>query len=304
MKLLAALIILAVTAAGWPVTTGWLKPPARTLAPSSRSVQTVTARQEPPQLTGREQLSLDDAYAVDAETMTPLFAANANRQVPIASLTKLMTSIVALHDLRPEQTVTVGRLPSYDPEDSIIGLKAGERFKVQALLQATLIQSADDAADALAIADAGTQSKFIAKMNRFAAVYGLHHTRFNSTSGLNDDGNYSSAHDLAILGKIAMSSANLRAVAATPSTVIRDQAGRSFALATTDNLLASGQFSGIKTGYTQAAGQCFVGLTLVQGHPVITVVLDSADRFGDTESLRDWIERNWQWPTAKQPLTP
>lgn len=304
MKLLAALIILAATAAGWPITAGWLKPPAGTLAPASRSVQPVIASLQPPQQTGREPLNLPVAYAVDAETMTPLFAADANRQVPIASLTKLMTSTVALHDLRPEQTVTVGNLPSYDLEDSIIGLKPGERFKVQALLQATLIQSADDAADALAIADAGSQSKFIAKMNRFAAAFGLHHTRFNSTSGLNDDGNYSSAHDLAILGKIMLESANLRSIVTTPSAVITDQAGRAFSLTTTDNLLASGQFSGIKTGYTQAAGQCFVGLTTVQGHPVITVVLDSADRFGDTQRLRDWIERNWQWPTAKQPQTP
>lgn len=298
MKLLAALIIMTAAAAGWPLSSGWLQPPARALAPASRVTQPVVPALQPPRQTGQEPLQQSGAaYAVDAGTMTPLYQADANRPVPIASLTKLMTAIVALHDLRPAQTVSIGRLPAYDPEDEIIGLKPGERFKVQALLQATLIQSADDAADALAIADAGSQAKFIAKMNRFAAVYGLRHTHYNSTSGLNDTGNYSTARDLAVLAKIFISSPGLKGITETASATISDEAGRQFNLVTTNGLLASGQFSGIKTGYTQAAGQCFVGLTAIQGHPVITVVLHSADRFGDTQSLRGWIERNWQWPT-------
>ena len=304
MKLLAALIILAASGLGMPLGSSWLKPAVHTLAPASRAVEPVSPSQLPPQPRGNEGLILSGAaYAVDADTMTPLYASEASQQVPIASITKLMTAVVALHDLRPEQTIKIGTLPAYDAEDATIGLKAGEQFRVKDLLQALLIPSADDAADSLAIADAGTTTKFIAKMNRFAAAYGLRHTRFNSASGLNDQGNYSSAHDLAIIGKIFISSPTLRQIAATQHAIISDAAGRQFNLATTDDLLATGLFSGIKTGYTQAAGQCFVGLTTISGHPVITVVLHSADRFADTRALHDWIERNWQWPPANKTAT-
>jgi D-alanyl-D-alanine carboxypeptidase (penicillin-binding protein 5/6) len=305
VKLIAIIMILLASGLGLPIKSSWLKPAVHTLAPPSQAVSSISPALLPPTQTGQQPLTLSGvAYAVDAETMAPLYAAGQNQQLPIASLTKMMTAIVASHDLRPDQTVKVGQLPVYDPEDQISGFKAGEQFKVKDLLQATLIESADDAADSLALADAGSLPKFIAKMNRFAAAYGLRHTHFASASGLNDQGNYSSAHDLAILAKILLSNSNLQAIAATSHTTIAEASGRQFNLVTTNDLLATGLFSGIKTGYTQAAGQCFVGLTNIGGHPVITVVLHSSDRFADTRALHDWIERNWQWPSPVTPQTP
>jgi D-alanyl-D-alanine carboxypeptidase len=76
---------------------------------------------------------------------------------------------------------------------------------------------------------------------------------------------------------------------------ISDQSGRVYDLKAIDELLQNGAFTGIKTGYTVAAGQCFVGLTSIAGHPVITVLLNSPDRFGETQALADWIGKTYTW---------
>jgi D-alanyl-D-alanine carboxypeptidase (penicillin-binding protein 5/6) len=80
----------------------------------------------------------------------------------------------------------------------------------------------------------------------------------------------------------------------TNATII-SSAGRRFDVTNTDTLLSGGNFYGIKTGYTLAAGQCFLGLTRINGHEVVTVILGSSDRFGASQALAGWIDRNWQW---------
>jgi D-alanyl-D-alanine carboxypeptidase (penicillin-binding protein 5/6) len=112
---------------------------------------------------------------------------------------------------------------------------------------------------------------------------------------LNDINNAASAQAVAQISQFILRNPSLRELVGTGATSIRSQQGRVLNLAPTNQLLQSGRFDGIKTGYTLAAGQCFVGLTTVQGHEVITVILGSSDRFGDTLLLTNWINRNYIW---------
>ncbi len=235
------------------------------------------------------------AYAVDAATMTPLYAQNQTTPRAIASITKLTAMIVVLGDHKLSDQVTVGKLPTYDPADETLGLTQGQVFSVDALVKAALIPSDNDAADALAIYDAGSRSAFIAKMNAKLAQWGINGAHFSSVEGLTDAGNYANAIALAKIGKLALTNPTIASLVRTPYATISDSAGQTYRLKSSDNLLASGQFYGIKTGYTDAAGQCFVGLAHVNGHDVITVVLHSNDRFGDTSRLLNWIQGAWQW---------
>ncbi len=236
-------------------------------------------------------------FALDATTGVPLAAHNADVQRPIASITKLATALVILHDHSLNEEVTVPTLPTYAPDDEVIGLKAGEQFTIRELMTALLVQSADDSADALALADSGTRTAFVAKMNRLMQLWGVTGAQFSNPSGLINTGNIISARAVAKIAQLALRNSTVRQLIDTQAATIHDSAGRSFNLYTTNQLLQTGQFQGIKTGYTGAAGDCFAGLTTIQGHQVITVVLGSQSRFSDTLKLTDWINQNYQWQT-------
>jgi D-alanyl-D-alanine carboxypeptidase (penicillin-binding protein 5/6) len=164
------------------------------------------------------------------------------------------------------------------------------------LLAAMLIASDDDAADALALADSGSLAAFSNQMNSIPPRWGIDHTHFSNASGLTDKANYASARSLAQLASLLIQNPTAQRLVASPAATITDAAGQSYSLKSTDDLLQSGAFTGIKTGYTPAAGQCFVGLaTTPDNHQVITVVLGSGDRFGDTQKLLTWIEDNYTW---------
>ncbi|HVE81161.1 MAG TPA: serine hydrolase [Candidatus Dormibacteraeota bacterium] len=256
-----------------------------------------TATTPVPVKSGTEPLQLGAAsvYAIDVQTGQALFGKQPNDKRAIASVTKMATAlaIIKRHDLK--KTVTIPPLPAYKPEDHIIGLKPGQQFTMGDLLAALLVASANDAADALAIIDSGSQEAFADTMNTVPKQWGVEGTNFNNPSGLVDEGNYATAKSLAQMGGLLIQNQTARSLVGTRQQAIYAASGQRYDLATTDQLLAGGKFKGIKTGYTPAAGQCFVGLTETRGHEVITVVLGSTDRFGETAKLAGWIERNYTW---------
>ncbi|HSX01054.1 MAG TPA: serine hydrolase, partial [Candidatus Saccharimonas sp.] len=223
------------------------------------------------------------------------YAQAPDQQRPIASVTKLITALVILSRHRPDETVTIGQLPAYPSDAELVGLQPGERYQLGDLVGAALVISANDAADALALYDSGTITKFAAQMNLKMSAWGISGTRFTNPSGLQDDGNYATAAALARISQLALANPFIKSTITQTSATFSSTAGRVLTGPSTNKLLATGQFYGIKTGYTQAAGQCFVGLARVGGHDVITVVLGSADRFGTTQELVNWISRNYQW---------
>jgi serine-type D-Ala-D-Ala carboxypeptidase (penicillin-binding protein 5/6) len=239
--------------------------------------------------------SATGALALDAATCTVLYSKNPGQQLPIASVTKMITALVILSRHTPDELAKLPALPAYQTADERIGLAEGETYRIGDLVEAALINSANDAADALALYDSGSLPKFSAVMNAKMGEWGITGTHFTNPTGLVDQDNYATPEALAKIAGLALTSPFIRATILKTESSITSTTGRVIPLVTTNKLLATGQFYGIKTGYTPAAGECFVGLTRFQGHEVITVILGSGDRFGATQSLTNWISRTYQW---------
>jgi D-alanyl-D-alanine carboxypeptidase (penicillin-binding protein 5/6) len=206
---------------------------------------------------------------------TVLAASGAQARLPIASITKLMTVLVALEHLRLDDIVTI-RADAARVGESRIPLRRGDRLTVRDLVKAALIQSANDAADALADAAAGGDtSRFVQWMNAKARRLKLRETTFVRPDGLDAPGHLSSARDVLRLAEIAMHNRAIRKTVAERSDTIAG--GR--VLHTWNDLL--GVFPGlvgVKTGHTSAAGWCEVAAARRSGYTIYAVVLGSPTR--------------------------
>lgn len=304
MKLLAGLALVVAQALGLA---GQLSPNFHhrlttqiTSAPSSHHGVLARSTLRPvalPVQTSNPPLNLGapSAIAVDATTMQVLYAKDAGSRRPIASITKLAAALVLLSQHAPDETVTIPDLPTYRTDDAVIGLHAGESFRLGDLVQALLIPSAGDAADGLAVWDSGSTAAFTTKMNAMMKQWHIDNVHFSNPSGIVDDDNYATATALTRLGQLALASTTIKQTVSLRQTSITSTAGKVYSLQSTNDLLANSGYHGIKTGYTAAAGGCFIGLVTINGHEVITVVLGADDRFADTRAMTNWIGNNWQW---------
>ncbi len=271
---------------------GAASPHVTVLPPLPASAQTI------PVLTAKIPLTLKataSVYAFDRVTAMPLYSQNIDQKRPIASITKLITVMVILDRHKLTDSVTIGKLPDYDSSAETIGLHEGEVYTVRDLVTAALVPSANDAADALAIYDSGSVSSFSGRMNAKMAQWHLNGTHFSNATGLIDDGNYTTARTLGQIGALAINQPFIASTVKQPTAVITSAGGRTFNLTNTNRLLATGTFYGIKTGYTEASGECFIGISNSGGHEIVTVLLGADDRFGDTQELVNWIGQSWQW---------
>lgn len=226
---------------------------------------------------------------VDVSRGAVLASHAAHARLPVASITKLMTAIVALRHLRAGATVTVSA-QALGAGGARIPLRAGQRIPVRELLEAALIASANDAADALAAAAAGGDlARFVGWMNARAREFGLHDTHFARPDGLDAPGHVSSAHDVVLLAEAAMGLPVVRAIVRERTATIERGA---VVLHTWNDLLgAVPGVVGVKTGFTAAAGWCEVVAARRGGRTIYAVVLGSptrARRNGDLERLLAW----------------
>ena len=160
---------------------------------------------------------------IDPSDDSVLAAKGPNKRLPIASATKLMTAYLALHDLRPNQTVTVPPYRVANPAEVRLGLRAGERMRVRDLLYGLLLPSASDAAETLAVAVSGSVPAFVNDMNRTARRLGLADTSYANPIGLDDPDNYSSAHDLVTLASILMRNQLFARIVNTPAATLQQR---------------------------------------------------------------------------------
>lgn len=209
-----------------------------------------------------------------------LWARDADRPRPPASLTKIMTALVALEGRwDPEALATVSAAAAR-AGGTRLGLQAGERLRAGDLLAAALVASANDACLALAEHAAGSEAAFVARMNARAAALGLSATRFENACGHDGPGQRSSARDLASLTQVALAHPEVRRLAALEAATVRTAGGRELHLKTTNALLGRLEGArGVKTGYTPAAGRCVVALVERGGSELLLVLLDAADRW-------------------------
>ena len=214
---------------------------------------------------------------------------DAQVELPIASITKLMTVLVALDHLKPDDVVTVTGSAAQVGE-SRIPLVAGQRITVRDLLKGALIQSANNAADALAAAASGGDvPRFVSWMNARARAIGLHHTHFVRPDGLDAPGHVSSARDVAVLAQVAMHSPIVRSIVRERTDTIE---GGRFVVHTWNDLLGVVPgLIGVKTGHTNDAGWCQVAAVRRQGYTIYAVILGSptrAQRNDDLQRLLAW----------------
>lgn len=234
------------------------------------------------------------SLAIDADSGSVLYSNNVDQVLPIASITKLATVAVILRDHQLGDEVTVPSLPSYPAGAVTVPLRAGQKFQLSELLKAALIPSANDAADALAIWDSGSISSFVAKSNQLLSQWGINDITIADSSGLNA-GSKASARALSKIGRLVLLNPELAADVKSAQVTIKDNAGQSYHLTSTNLLLGDSRFIGLKTGHTAEAGENLVAMASLGGHKVITVVLHSPDRFAETKSLVDFIQANWSW---------
>ncbi len=228
------------------------------------------------------------AYLVENGVNGEVLAQRNDRdRLPIASITKLMTVLVTLRHAKLDDVVTVSRQAAAVGESSIY-LRKGDQLTVEELIEAALIQSANDAAVALAEHVGGTQAAFVAMMNEEAERLGLRDTHFANPDGLDAPDHYSSAHDVTRLARIAMKNPLVRRIVGEETAEI--SGGRT--LTTWNDLLASypGAF-GVKTGHTTAAGWSEVAAARSHGVTVYATLLGSPardTRNADLSALLTW----------------
>ncbi len=232
--------------------------------------------------------------AQDLESGQVLFEKNNHQRLLPASTTKVMTALVALSYYKPNDILAVSADDLVG--GSTMGLSAGEELSFQSLLTGMLINSGNDAASAIASNYPGGVSSFVTAMNEKAQELGLNDTHFQNPVGFDDPQQYSSAADLAKLAGIAISNPQIASIVDTKATTVSNIDGtKEHTLRNVNELLGQNGVIGIKTGSTAGAGENLIGLVERGGHKVLTVMLDSTDRFGETAKLMDWVYQNFTW---------
>jgi len=245
-------------------------------------------------------INAKSSTAMDNQTGVILYEKNSHERRQIASITKLMTAIVVIEDLKEDEmssVVTVSQLANIEGGSQMF-LRTGEQITVENLLYGLLINSANDAAVTLAEHNAGSVEKFVEKMNKKAISLGLTETHFQNPVGLDNSQNYSSAYDIAKLARYAYKNEFIKKAAPTKEMKVQSSDQKyTHELKTTNELLDSYlNIKGLKTGKTDRAGLCMVAVAENEnGNDIITVVLGSPARFTESKILIDWVFRAYIW---------
>jgi D-alanyl-D-alanine carboxypeptidase (penicillin-binding protein 5/6) len=235
-----------------------------------------------------EEIKARAAVVMDAATGRVLFAKNPDLRLMPASTTKLMTALVVIEEINLNDVATISKKASSSPATKI-GLKQGDKFTIETLLNAALIKSANDAAVALAEAAAGSEKEFVSLMNEKALALGLNDTRFINPNGLPGTGQYITAHDLAEIMRQAIRYPLLKEILGTRVAEIYTAEGKTILIENTNKLLWSdAELMEGKTGYTKEARHCFVGAGEREAGTIIVALLGAPSRpllWKETEDL-------------------
>lgn len=230
-------------------------------------------------------ISASSAILMDADSGRVLYEHNADEPRLIASVTKLLTALVAV-ERGPEldEVVVVKTEWLSGVEGSSIYLQAGEKITMEALLYGLLLESGNDAAAVIACVCAGSEGEFSEWMNQKARQLGMSGSHFTNASGLNADGHYSTARDLAKLAAACLDNETVAKICSTQTATVGT---RTF---TNHNRLLSlyDGCVGMKTGYTQRAGRTLVSAATREGQTLVAVTLNDPDDWQDHMELLDY----------------
>ena len=254
-----------------------------TSPPSQAGVEAVVAsarRPEPPGVTCASCIVMADDGRV-------LWARAARVHRANASTTKMVTALVVREETDPSEEVTVSSTAASTGGGGL-DLGGGDVYSVEALLNALLLSSSNDAAVALAEHVAGAEGAFVAEMNATAEALGARDSHFETAHGLDALNHYSTARDLALIGSALLGDPLLAGIAATPRTTISSPEG-SVPLENRNLLLETYRGAiGIKTGYTASAGNILVAAAHRKGRTLVSVAMGSVDATADSRALLDY----------------
>jgi len=242
------------------------------------------------------EISAGGVVILDVDSGVFLYTRNSEQLLAPASTTKILTALVALDAYQLDDVVTVKTIPS---DGQMMGLVSGERITIENLLYGTLIHSGNDAALALAENYPGGVPKFVSAMNEKAKALHLTKSTFTNPVGYDDPNHKMTPLDLSRLARVALDHKTIAKMVAIPEITISDVTHTYFHhLKNVNQLLGKiPGVGGIKTGWTEEAGENLVTLMERNGHRVIIVILQSKDRFGETAKLIDWVFTDYQWET-------
>lgn len=259
---------------------------------------------EKPEDLEEDQLYAVSAILIEAETGTVIFEKNADQIMYPASTTKIMTALLALNSGDLDQTCVVsnGAITFYEDDVTTADLREGEQMSLRDLLYATMIKSANDAANVVAENISGSVSAFVDYMNQAAEVFGCTNTHFMNPHGLHDDNHYTTARDMATITRVAMQNETFRQLVSTNTyTAPRTNVMRSRTWTTSNRLMIPSTSEstnkyyfpdaiGVKTGTTSKAGYCFVGAAERDGIELISVLFFTGEnaRWADTIKLMNY----------------
>jgi D-alanyl-D-alanine carboxypeptidase len=229
------------------------------------------------------------AIVVDLTAGQILYQQGQGTRYAEASLTKMMTAMVAA-DLTPMDTVITVPEVATQVEPNHMGISTGEKLTVRELLQGMLLDSGNDAAEAIAMSIVD-RPKFIDFMNQKAAALHLRATHFTNPSGLDDADHYSSAYDLAVVGATLLADyPDIRAIVGSKQvSIYSTPLHKAFNPINIDRMLSTYPGAiGIKPGYTGAAGYCLAAAATRNGRTILVVVLGSTQHFTDAATLLDF----------------
>lgn len=241
---------------------------------------------------GREylpEISAEAAYVMDNDSKTVLFSKREELRFSPASTTKIMTALVGLDTYSLQDILTIQRSGVVPV---VVGFPRGVGVTFENILYGMFLPSGNDAA--YTVADNYPQGfdGFVEAMNKKAQSLHLSSTHYGDPVGLIDDEDYTTVRDLALLASVAISKPELAKIVGTKNYTIHDTAGNQYQLKNINQLLGKYGVNGIKTGYTEEAGQVLVTSSVQKGHTFIIVVMKSKDRFADTEKLLQMIQDN------------
>jgi D-alanyl-D-alanine carboxypeptidase len=267
------------------------------ITPPDAQTQPVSSPGAPQRLTTDvpPRVSAPHIAVVDEASGNVLYAQDAFSRQPPASITKIVTTIVALErgpDLQTMFTTSVSAtaLVACDGS-SVMGLEPDDHVKLETLLYGMMLPSGNDAAEQVAVSLAGTRERYVSWMNEKVASLHLRDTHFVTPSGMDSDEHYSSAYDMAMLARYAMQNPEFRTLAATPRFV-----GDDYYMHNLNPLLGSYPGAdGVKIGYTEIAGRTIVASATRDGHRVFVSLMGSRNLGGDCIALFDWVWKSFRW---------
>ena len=233
-------------------------------------------------------VSAESGILICADSGSVIWSKNETEPMPMASTTKIMTSLLALEHVEAcgnqeiEITDDMVRV-----EGTSMGLRAGDIVNLEALVQGMLLCSGNDAANAVAIAVGGSINNFIDLMNEKARMIGMENTKFSTPSGLDKDDHHSTAKDMATLGAYAMENENFLKIASQKSMPVKFLSpNKTIRLKNHNKLLRLYDGCiGIKTGFTKRAGRCLVSCVEKNGARLVCVTLNAPSDWDDHISL-------------------